>query len=293
MLDFRVETFLCVCRHMSFTKAAKELNITQPGVSQHIKYLEQYYGTKLFEYNKKQLILTPAGIEFKNAMLSIKHDTSHLMQRINEADGKPLLKFGATLTAGEFFLSEKLAEYVHKNPHIYLDFRIENTSRLLSHIDEGLIDFAIIEGFFNKSEYEYITIKNEDYVAVCASAYDCGNVTSLSDLFPHHTFTREIGSGTRVVLEYYLYKHGYSIKDFSHLSVISSIHIIKELLMAGCGISFLYKSAVEKEIENGTIKVIDIPNVTLSHEFNFIWRKDSIFKEYYKNIYKELFGGTE
>ena len=44
MLDYRIETFLCVCKHMNYTKAAKELNITQPGVSQHIKYLEDYYG---------------------------------------------------------------------------------------------------------------------------------------------------------------------------------------------------------------------------------------------------------
>lgn len=45
MLDFRVETFLAVCRHMNFTKAARELNITQPAVSHHMHYLEQAYGT--------------------------------------------------------------------------------------------------------------------------------------------------------------------------------------------------------------------------------------------------------
>ena len=43
MLDFRVETFLAVCRHMNFTKAARELNITQPAVSHHMHYLEQAY----------------------------------------------------------------------------------------------------------------------------------------------------------------------------------------------------------------------------------------------------------
>ena len=54
MLDFRVETFLAVCRHMNFTKAARELNITQPAVSHHMHYLEQAYGTALFQHNGKR-----------------------------------------------------------------------------------------------------------------------------------------------------------------------------------------------------------------------------------------------
>ena len=61
MLDFRVETFLAVCRHMNFTKAARELNITQPAVSHHMHYLEQAYGTALFQHNGKRLQLTEAG----------------------------------------------------------------------------------------------------------------------------------------------------------------------------------------------------------------------------------------
>ena len=61
MLDFRVETFLAVCRHMNFTKAARELSITQPAVSHHIRYLEQAYGAVLFRHNGKRLQLTEAG----------------------------------------------------------------------------------------------------------------------------------------------------------------------------------------------------------------------------------------
>lgn len=61
MLDFRIHTFLCVCRHMNYTRAAAELHITQPAVSQHIRYLEREYGTKLFSYKGKHLQLTQAG----------------------------------------------------------------------------------------------------------------------------------------------------------------------------------------------------------------------------------------
>ena len=53
MLDFRINTFLTVCKYMNFTRAAQELNITQPAVSQHIRYLEDAYQVKLFDYKNK------------------------------------------------------------------------------------------------------------------------------------------------------------------------------------------------------------------------------------------------
>ena len=61
MLDFRIHTFLAVCRHMNFTRAAEELHITQPGVSRHIHQLEEAYGVRLFAYEGKKAVLTEAG----------------------------------------------------------------------------------------------------------------------------------------------------------------------------------------------------------------------------------------
>lgn len=56
MLDYRTETFLTVCKTLNFTTAAKQLNITQPAVSQHIHFLEKQYNTILFNYKNKELI---------------------------------------------------------------------------------------------------------------------------------------------------------------------------------------------------------------------------------------------
>lgn len=61
VLDFRVDTFLMVTKYMNYTKAAEALNITQPAVSQHIRWLEDAYGVKLFQYQGKKLRLTKAG----------------------------------------------------------------------------------------------------------------------------------------------------------------------------------------------------------------------------------------
>lgn len=289
MLDFRIETFLCVCKHMNYTKAAEDLNITQPGVSQHIKYLESYYGDKLFAYSNKILTLTPAGEELKNAMLSIKHDDVHLRKKISDrASEVTSIKFGATLTIGEFMLSEKLMNYLKQNPKIQIEFIIADTLELLSLLEAGTIDFAIIEGYFEKSQYEYITVSNENYIAVCGNDYPLNSVNNFDELFSHRLLVREDGSGTKEILERYLSENGYSFANFSNMSIISSIGVIKQFLLNNCGISFMYEIAVKKELSEGTLRKLDLQDFNLCHEFNYIWRKNSVFTDYYKTLFNSL-----
>ena len=70
MLDFRMEKFLAVCRYMNFTRAAEKLNITQPAVSQHIRFLEKHYNTKLFRYEGKKLELTEKGRRLQEEVIA-------------------------------------------------------------------------------------------------------------------------------------------------------------------------------------------------------------------------------
>lgn len=74
MLDFRIDTFLAVCKYMNFTKASQYLNITQPAVSGHIRYLEEYYDVKLFMYIGKKMQLTKAGKILLDVATTLKHD---------------------------------------------------------------------------------------------------------------------------------------------------------------------------------------------------------------------------
>ena len=78
MLDFRINTFLTVCQTMNFTKAAEELHITQPTVSQHIHYLEDYYETSLFTYQNRQLALTWAGKTLQERLLRSHNDNRRI-----------------------------------------------------------------------------------------------------------------------------------------------------------------------------------------------------------------------
>jgi DNA-binding transcriptional LysR family regulator len=274
---------------MSYTKAATELKMTQPGVSQHIKYLEIYYGDKLFCYSNRKLTLTQAGNDLKEAMISIKHDNLHLRSKIiDRSRNLNVIKLGATLTIGEFVMPQKIANYMKKIQNTQLDLTIANTKELLTLIDDGVIDFAIVEGYFEKSEYEYITVSNEKYILICGQEYPLNCVPTIEELFLHNLIVREDGSGTKEILERYLSENGYSLSDFTCMSTVGSIHVVKKLVENNCGITFLYEIAVRKELEEGKIRVVDVPEFNLYHEFNFIWRKNSVFRDYYQEIYTSL-----
>ena len=83
MLDFRIDTFLAVCKYMNFTKASQYLNITQPAVSGHIRYLEEYYDVKLFMYIGKKMQLTKAGKILLDVATTLKHDDIFLKNKLN------------------------------------------------------------------------------------------------------------------------------------------------------------------------------------------------------------------
>ena len=104
MQDFRVDTFLAACRTMNYTRAAEELHITQPAVSQHIAHLERTYGAPLFAYRNKKLTLTPAGKVLRDVLTTMAHDEQMLRGRVRAAStgARVELTVGMTLTAGEY-----------------------------------------------------------------------------------------------------------------------------------------------------------------------------------------------
>lgn len=288
MQDFRMETFLTVCELLNYTKAAEALHITQPAVSQHIRCLEEYYGVKLFRYEGKRLRLTEAGALLRNAATTMKHDEIILRELLASGD-RPRFAFGATLTIGDFVLPPKLARYLIDNPEADVRMLVGNTETLLRKIDAGELDFAVIEGYFRKTEYDYQVYSQERYIAVCGSAFTFRQTPrTVSDLFGEHIILRERGSGTREILERYMEERNCSVLDFRQITEIGSMSAIKSLVAAGCGISFLYEAAVRSELADGTLRRIPLTDFEIHNNFTLVWRKNSIFDDRYLRIFDEL-----
>ena len=145
MLDFRVKTFLTVCETMNFTRAADRLHVTQPAVSQHIRYLEKEYQVKLFSYQGKKLTLTAAGEKLRQAMRQMQSDERLLKAEIKQADLPPV-RFGVTMTIGEYALARPLSRFLKDHPQTNVEVVYGNTQFLTKKLDEGDLDFALVEG---------------------------------------------------------------------------------------------------------------------------------------------------
>lgn len=290
MMDFRINTFITVCKCMNFTKAAEQLNITQPAVTQHIHYLENLYGIKIFAYEGKKMILTEAGSVLYQAAVSMKQDERYLKESISDLiKGKKRMIFGATLTIGEFVMAEHIKEYLDRYPNTEIRMKVGNTSELLEQLSLGEIDFALVEGNISKNEYDYMVYSLERYIPVCSKDYSFQREPErLQDLLFERIVIREEGSGTREILEKNLEARNLSVGDFRHSVEIGGMNAIKLLVELGCGITFLYEAAVKKELDAGALREIKLTDFQVTHDFKFIWNKGSVFSEHYREICKTL-----
>lgn len=290
MLDFRIRTFIIVCRHMNFTQAAKELHITQPTVTQHIQYLEDQYHARLFLYQNRKLSLTGAGQELLRASLAIANDETTLKERIQNLElHRTSLHFGATLTIGEYIFPDRLNQITELYPDMNIRLTVDNTQALLARIDQGKLEFAAVEGFFPKADYDSLTFATVPFVAVCKRGLPISQQSCrLEQLLDIRLLVREKGSGTRDILEHHLADRNLELKDFKNCTEVNNFAVLKHLAGSGHGITFAYQPAVEAELKQGLLSIVPVEGFHISHEFTFVWRKGSIYQKEYLEYFQIL-----
>lgn len=297
MFDQRIYTFLVLCDKKSYTKAAEDLFITQPAVTQHIKLLEKEYNTKLFTYSNRQLKLTETGKEFQKYLQEGLAREKLMIEKLNELDkGQKNLKFGATLTIGEFTIAPFIKEFYSEFKDYNISLQIDNTKILMDELNKGRIEFALIEGLFRKADYHTKLLKMKEFVLVASpdNALAQKTIVNLSDILNETLIIREKGSGSREILERSLSERNYSLDDFKNLIRIGNVNLMKHMVQEGLGISFMYEDAVLNELEIGSLVRIKLENFKILREFNFVSLKDfsgkdqlDIFYEYFKsNIHR-------
>lgn len=288
MLDFRIYTFLELCKTLSYTKTAEKLHMTQPAVTQHIKFLEEFYKNKLFLYSGRTLSLTEYGKLLHRYLVAMNSDSEKVREKIlNLSSNNHTLNFGATLTIGEYVIPKVLRKLSSDYPEINVSISVKDTKLLLEKLENGDIEFLLVEGFFEKTKYDSFLFSKEEFVAVCSNKnrFSQGEFI-FEDLLEERIIVREKGSGSRDIFEKILYDNNLSINDFNKKYEIENIKIIKEMVKNNAGITFIYKTAIEEEIKKGEITVIKLKNFHAEREFNFVFLKDSIHKQEYKNWFE-------
>ena len=274
MLDYRILTFLKLCETMNYRITAEELNMTQPAVTQHIHYLEEEYKCKLFIYNRKKLEKTNQAILLEEYTRSAYYNEIYLKRKI-KSENKIKINIGATKTIGEFVIGEKIKKLV-KNEKYDISLTIDNTEKLIKLMELNKLDFILVEGIFNKDKYGYRLYKKDEFIGICSKNHKFnGKSIKFEELFEEDIIIREEGSGTRGIFEQFLSENSFSLEFFKKKITINNFNLIKELVSANCGISFVYNSVVNKNDDIGKFYFKN----KIEREFNYLYLKNTAAKE--------------
>lgn len=285
MIDFRLKTFMTVWEEKSFTRASQKLCITQSAVSQHIKMLESQVGKKLFNYESRTLTLTDAGQLLYRYAVTAWSDGLKTLENISRLEDHPLVRIGATRSIGAYLLPELLVSYMHRHPATELTVSVENTRDLLEKLERGLLDFIFLEGIFDQDTYNVQVVMKDAFIPLCSPDHRFAKGQySLIDLLSERLIVREVGSGSRAVLELALQNLNCTIQSFFRKIELGNIEAIKVLTSRNMGITFLYKQSVMKELQEGSLVQINVRDFTMYHDFCFVTLKNSL----YQDVYKEL-----
>lgn len=274
MIDYRMDTFLLLCQLMNYRKTADALGITQPAVTQQIHFLERKYGQKLFTYQNSRLQKTDAAVTLEQYARAMRLQEQHLRDKLSSRVRE--LKVGATKTIGDYVLKEDIRRYLSREDHA-LSLVVDNTEHLLQMLDENQLDFAVIEGYFDRSQFDSQLFRREPFVGICPKAHSfAGREVSLEELFQETIIHREAGSGTRAILEQQLQGYNESLSRFQRQICISSFQVILDLVKHGYGVSFVYRVLANSDPE---IAQFTLQGEPIVREFNIVYLKYADIQE--------------
>lgn len=275
-----IKIFCDVAETKSFTKAAQNYFISQPAVTKQMKQLENYYNVTLFDRNERKLKLTNAGEKFYPFAKELIRINDIAFQEIQDELNKQnhRLVIGASFTIGEYLLPQVISEFKKKNTNIQIELSIGNTPSILEKLNLNEVDVALVEGVFQIEKYDVHKFAEDNLIAICSSQNKLLKKDSveLSDLLKEQFIVREKVSGMRKIIKNELERHNMTYdKSFMELG---SIQTIKSAVEANLGISFLPKTAVERELELGVLRNINVTGLNLSRDF-WIVQKDTEFRK--------------
>ncbi len=290
-MDFRLKVFYTVATRLSFTKAATELFITQPAVSKHIQELEEQYKIKLFDRNGSKISLTNAGevlLKHTNNIFEIYREIDFDMSSlINERTG--LLRIGASTTISQYIIPPLLARFHQKMENIKVNLRNGNTEQIESALLNKEIEIGIVEGQSKNKSIKYTQFLKDELVLVCRSSHSLVKKEEVTqeDLKKMNFLIREQGSGTLEVIEHALKTLEIKFSDLNVEMQLGSTESIKSYLLNSDCVAFMSIHAIQKELKNNELTILDIKNLSMERYFYIIslqGRKESLSNLFIKII---------
>lgn len=288
-----LKVFICVCKHMSMTKAAEELFIAQPAVSTTISEIEKNYNIILFERINKKLFLTDEG-----KLLLIKaQEAVSAFEEFEELAGDsskmPLIKIGSSLTIGKQKLPRLLRLLKENFKNIDIQVSVNQTSVIESKILNGTLDFAFIQGKPSDPNIRSRLVDCNNLIAVCGNKYNIPETVTLEELCHYDLLLREDESVSREFLD-----NIFALKNITVTPVMESIsnQALISAAVQNLGVTVLPEALLTRQLNKGGLRKITVADYEFTRNSYLIYHKNKtfstakqqIFDFCYKNYKKNL-----
>ncbi|GMA64569.1 LysR family transcriptional regulator [Alicyclobacillus fastidiosus] len=287
-MDQQLLVFLKVAEHLSFSRAAEALHVSQPAVSQNIVNLESSLNAKLFDRTNKSVQLTKAGeivLHYGKQIMTLYAEMEQLTDDLLRDNSGPLA-IGSSYTYGEYILPHTLARFRAKFPRVTPSVIIANTHDIEARVASGELDIGIVEGNVSLDHIQVKKFASDELVIIMSAHHPLATKSEvrIEDLEKQTWIVREHGSGTREITDVALSLH--HIDPASKME-FGSTQVIKEAVEAGLGIALLSVSTIRKERELGTLHIARLPNAKITRDFSIITRQ-SEFATKAMNLFYEF-----
>jgi DNA-binding transcriptional LysR family regulator len=257
MADRRLQVFHAVAKHLSFTKAAEALFMTQPAVTFQIKQLEEHFNTRLFERGHGQISLTEAGrvvFDYAERILGLSNELDARLKDMTGQVTGPLL-IGASMTIAEYLLPQVLGEFNARYPGVVPRLLVANSETVQNQVAEHSLDIGFIESDSLLPSLVTEILCEDELLVVCAPSHPLAKLKSIAPslLAQHAYISREPGSGTREVSDHYLQKIGIVPDSLQPVMELGSPEALKGLVATGRGFAIMSRATVVKETQLGQL----------------------------------------
>lgn len=272
----QLRVFHTVAAVLSFTRASRELHLTQPGISKHIRELEEQYGTRLFERLGRRVALTQAGEILFRATGEVFHLIDDARQRIGDLNGLGggRLDIGASMTIATHVLPDALVRFGQRYPAV----RIEVAAGFSNHIVEQVLKGTLEAGFVGYCAPDpRLTIRPfmTDRLALVVSPRHPWaarrSPVKLAELVAQPFLLSSQGSGTWRRVETLLERKGITLTSTLKLGTTEAV---KQAVAAGLGVSMVSRHVLTRELAGGLITAVPLAGGEPARDLYLVRHKD-------------------
>lgn len=273
-LTFRqLSVFEAVARHLSFSRAAEALFLSQPAVSMQIKQLEQSIGLPLFEQVGKKIHLTGAGREMLLYSRTISQQLREMEAVFDEMKGleRGHLDISVVNTAN-YFMPQLLAKFCQQHPKIQVSLHVANRDAVLKQLSENSTDLAVMGQPPEAAGIAAESFMKNPLVVIAPPNHPLCQLkrVKLKQLEQESFLVREQGSGTRGVMERFFAEHGI---PFHAGMEMGTNEAIKQAVQAGMGLGILSLHSTELELETGRLAILNVEHFPVVRHWYILHRQ--------------------